>query len=176
MITVKSIQLTIIVFVVTVTFSANRPAGAAPEMNSREIPEAAGYRTGDPDPATVAKAAPKNRATPVPPAGRKAGSPATPKAASPVQGDVPTGTERSRLDLTPTQEEKLLTLLNRGTNQDLAAISGVAAVRADAIVEARPFRKVHDVILVPGVGEVTFERILNHGKTLTRPAAKSPKS
>jgi len=79
-------------------------------------------------------------------------------------------------DLTPTQEDKLLALLNTGTSEDLTAISGIAATRADAIVGARPFQKVHEVILVPGVGEATFERILKHGKTLTRPAAKPDKS
>ena len=80
------------------------------------------------------------------------------------------------LDLTPTQQDKLLALLNEGTAVELAAISGIAATRAGAIVGARPFQKVHEVILVPGVGEATFDRIIRHGKTLTRAAAKSAKS
>lgn len=80
------------------------------------------------------------------------------------------------LDLTPTQQDKLLALLNEGTAVELAAISGIAATRAGAIVGARPFQKVHEVILVPGVGEATFDRIIKHGKTLTRTAAKSAKS
>jgi DNA uptake protein ComE-like DNA-binding protein len=80
------------------------------------------------------------------------------------------------LDLTPTQQDKLLALLNEGTAVELAAISGIAATRAGAIVGARPFQNVHEVILVPGVGEATFDRIIKHGKTLTRTAAKSAKS
>lgn len=80
------------------------------------------------------------------------------------------------LDLTPAQQDKLLALLNEGTAVELAAISGIAATRAGAIVGARPFQKVHEVFLVPGVGEATFDRIIKHGKTLTRTAAKSAKS
>jgi len=90
-----------------------------------------------------------------------------------------TGTKTSPtpvLDLTPTQEDKLLGLLNQGTTGDLTAISGIAATRAEAIVSARPFQNVHEIMLVPGVGDATFERILQHGKTLTQPAAKSAKS
>jgi DNA uptake protein ComE-like DNA-binding protein len=90
-----------------------------------------------------------------------------------------TGTNKSPtpvLDLTPTQEDKLLGLLNDGTTDDLTAISGIAATRAEAIVSARPFQNVHEIMLVPGVGGATFERILAHGKTLTQPAAKSAKS
>jgi len=70
--------------------------------------------------------------------------------------------------LTPAQEDKLLALLNAGTMEELDAIPGVAATRADSIISARPFASVHEIILVEGVGNATFERILAHGKTLTQ--------
>jgi hypothetical protein len=70
--------------------------------------------------------------------------------------------------LTPTQEDKLLILLNEGTVEDLDAIPGIAATRADSIVSARPYASIHEIILVEGVGNATFEKILAHGKTLTQ--------
>jgi len=70
--------------------------------------------------------------------------------------------------LTPTQEDKLLALLNEGTVEDLDAIPGIAATRADSIVSARPYASIHEIILVEGVGNATFEKILAFGKTLTQ--------
>ena len=70
--------------------------------------------------------------------------------------------------LTPAQEDKLLVLLNEGTMEELDAIPGVASTRADSIISARPYASVHEIILVEGVGNATFEKILAHGKTLTQ--------
>lgn len=88
--------------------------------------------------------------------------------------------EPAKLPLTESQEGKLLTLLNEGTFEDLDAIPGIAATRADSIVSARPYGSVHEIILVEGVGNATFEKILAYGKTLTQrsvsPAAGSRKS
>ena len=55
--------------------------------------------------------------------------------------------------------------------EELDAIPGVAATRADSIISARPFASVHEIILVEGVGSATFEKILAHGKSLTRRSA-----
>jgi len=52
--------------------------------------------------------------------------------------------------------------------EELDAIPGVATTRADSIISARPFASVHEIILVDGVGNATFEKILAHGKTLTQ--------
>ena len=52
--------------------------------------------------------------------------------------------------------------------EDLDAIPGIAATRADSIVSARPYASIHEIILVEGVGNATFEKILAHGKTLTQ--------
>lgn len=70
--------------------------------------------------------------------------------------------------LTPTQEDKLLTLLNEGTVEDLDAIPGIAATRADSIVSARPYASIHEIILVEGVGNATFEKVLAFGKSLNQ--------
>jgi DNA uptake protein ComE-like DNA-binding protein len=81
----------------------------------------------------------------------------------------PSGSATSEeTSLTPTQEDKLLALLNEGTVEDLDAIPGIAATRADSIVSARPYASIHEIILVEGVGNATFEKILAHGKTLTQ--------
>jgi DNA uptake protein ComE-like DNA-binding protein len=81
----------------------------------------------------------------------------------------PSGSAKSEeTSLTPTQEDKLLALLNEGTVEDLDAIPGIAATRADSIVSARPYASIHEIILVEGVGNATFEKILAHGKTLTQ--------
>lgn len=81
-----------------------------------------------------------------------------------------------KLDLTPTQEDKLLTLLNEGTVEDLDAIPGIAMTRADSIVSARPYASVHEIILVEGVGNATFEKILAFGKTLTQRGSQADSS
>jgi DNA uptake protein ComE-like DNA-binding protein len=52
--------------------------------------------------------------------------------------------------------------------EELDAIPGVATTRADSIISARPFASVHEIILVEGVGNATFEKILAHGKNLTQ--------
>jgi len=78
--------------------------------------------------------------------------------------------------LTATQEDKLLVLLNEGTVEDLSAIPGIASTRAASIVKARPFASVHEIVLVEGVGNATFERILAHGKSLTQRTASKPEA
>lgn len=70
----------------------------------------------------------------------------------------------SKTRLTPTQESKLLALLNQGSTDDLVALPGIAATRAGALVAARPFDKIHEIIRVDGIGQATYERLLAHGK------------
>lgn len=72
--------------------------------------------------------------------------------------------------LTPAQSEKLLSLLNEGSPEELATIPGIAKTRAASIAKARPFAQVGDLILVDGVGAATYEKVLAHGKTLTQSA------
>ena len=79
-------------------------------------------------------------------------------------------------NLTPSQVDKVLALLNQGTKEELAAIKGVAGTRAESIVSARPFKSVDDLILVPGVGDVTVNRIVEYGIKTNQTSAKSVKS
>jgi DNA uptake protein ComE-like DNA-binding protein len=83
-------------------------------------------------------------------------------------GDPKTEKPVAKNPLTPAQEDKLLVLLNDGTLEELDAIPGVASTRADSIISARPYASVHEIILVEGVGNATFEKILAHGKTLNQ--------
>jgi DNA uptake protein ComE-like DNA-binding protein len=94
--------------------------------------------------------------------------PKTKKTASTTPNGSTGSPKTQETSLTPTQEDKLLALLNEGTVEDLDAIPGIAATRADSIVSARPYASIHEIILVEGVGNATFEKILAHGKTLTQ--------
>ncbi len=89
-------------------------------------------------------------------------------ASSAPAGEKATEKPVAKNPLTPAQEDKLLVLLNEGTLEELDAIPGVASTRADSIISARPYASVHEIILVEGVGNATFEKILAHGKTLTQ--------
>jgi DNA uptake protein ComE-like DNA-binding protein len=97
----------------------------------------------------------------------------TDSTASSAKPSVKTG---ESVKLTPSEEDKLLTLLNKGSDEELLEIDGIAATRAKAIASARPFQNVHEVILVPGVGDATFRNILAYGKKLKNSASKPAKS
>jgi|GEM_PF-4911707 len=75
--------------------------------------------------------------------------------------------------LTTTQKSKLLDLLNEGSGKDLDAINGIAKIRAESIIKSRPFHNISELILVSGIGEVTFSRIIAHAKQLPRKNSKA---
>jgi DNA uptake protein ComE-like DNA-binding protein len=95
-------------------------------------------------------------------------NPRSKRATAAPAGDHATEKPAAKNPLTPAQEDKLLALLNEGTLEELDAIPGVASTRADSIISARPYASVHEIILVEGVGNATFEKILAHGKTLNQ--------
>lgn len=66
--------------------------------------------------------------------------------------------------LTEEQRTALLTLLNDGKPDALEAISGIGPARAAAIIQARPFAAVTDVMRVSVVGEGTFAKIIAHAR------------
>ena len=134
--------------------------------SNEKAPGGAPSAAAEKDAGTQVGASEKSPAASAP--GRKAPSG---KSATRSKAKAPDGTAPApvaTLDLTPTQEDKLLTLLNEGTVEDLDAIPGIAMTRADSIVSARPYASVHEIILVEGVGNATFEKILAFGKTLTQ--------
>ena len=61
-----------------------------------------------------------------------------------------------------TQENVLLEFLNCGTRRDLESIAGVASVRAEALIEERPFHNLSEVAKVRGIGLRTFVKIVKH--------------
>jgi len=53
--------------------------------------------------------------------------------------------------------------INSASLQDLDKLSGVGAVKAQAIIDSRPFNSVGDLIKVYGIGEATLEKIRQQG-------------
>jgi hypothetical protein len=49
--------------------------------------------------------------------------------------------------------------LNRASEGDLQVLPGIGPARARAIVGARPFCRASELLRVPGIGPVTFERV-----------------
>lgn len=148
------------------TTAPAKPARCA--KNAPESPMESSMESGSDDaPESAAKVRSDGKAeSPAKPAPAKTTAGARPAASSKAPAK-----EKAENPLTPAQEDKLLVLLNEGTVEELDAIPGVAATRADSIISARPFASVHEIILVEGVGSATFEKILAHGKSLTRRSA-----
>ena len=79
--------------------------------------------------------------------------------------------------MTPAQTTNLLKLANEGTPDDLQAIPGVGEIRAAALDKARPFKTADQLIMVDGIGEVTFDGIVKwvkDGMPKDEPAPTKP--
>ncbi len=116
-------------------------------------------------PKPEAKPAAKPEAKPeVKPAVKPAAKPAKP-AAKPGEVDA---ADQALLDhaakelkkLTPAQTASLLKICNEGTPADLQTVPGIGEVKAAAIKKARPFKSADQLIMVDGVGEVTFDGVV----------------
>ena len=87
--------------------------------------------------------------------------------------------EKESANLTDAQSKKLLDVLNTGDDVAIEAIPGVGEVKAKALKQARPFRSVVSLIMVEGIGEVTFDAIIKwtkDGMTETATAKPTPKA
>jgi DNA uptake protein ComE-like DNA-binding protein len=62
--------------------------------------------------------------------------------------------------LAPERQSDLLILLNEATQERLLTISGIAATRATAIINARPITSLSELVGVKGIGVTTLSRIL----------------
>lgn len=83
--------------------------------------------------------------------------------------------EKEAAKLTPTQQSKLLDLVNKADQKDLTAIPGVGEVKSGNIVAKRPVRNVADLIMIDGIGESTFDGIIKwvkDGMKTPEPSAK----
>jgi DNA uptake protein ComE-like DNA-binding protein len=76
--------------------------------------------------------------------------------------------EATASDLTKTQREKLLELLNKGGVDELEPIEGISSKKARQIVASRPFDAIEDVVTVKGIGSFTFAKVVKYGSELTR--------
>jgi DNA uptake protein ComE-like DNA-binding protein len=73
--------------------------------------------------------------------------------------------------LAPEQQSELLILLNEASEEGLLEIKGIAASKANAIIQARPIQSLSGLVDVKGIGVTTLARILSHD-----PAETSSKS
>lgn len=85
-------------------------------------------------------------------------------AQAPAKQKVSPTAEALAKSLTESQRAALLALLNEGDAAALEAISGIGAVRARAIIQARPFATITEVMRVDGVGEGTFAKMIAHAQ------------
>lgn len=53
--------------------------------------------------------------------------------------------------------------INSASLQELDEIYGIGPVKAQAIIDSRPFESVNDLINVYGIGEITLEKIIEQG-------------
>lgn len=80
--------------------------------------------------------------------------------------------ERSRA-----QQGTLVVDLNQATPQDLMQLPGIGRSRAEAIVKERnrrPYRRVSDIVRVPGIGRRTYLRLKPYLKVGPAPTAEHP--
>ncbi len=76
--------------------------------------------------------------------------------------------------LTPAQTTNLLKLANEGTPADLQTIPGIGEIKAAAVKKARPLKTADQLIMVDGIGEVTFDGIVKWVKDGMPKAAPAP--
>ncbi len=80
--------------------------------------------------------------------------------------------------LTPSQETKLMEILNKGDDKSLQALPGIGETRAAAVKKARPLKEPVDLVKIDGIAEGTFAEIVAHAKAgfpeTAKPEAKKP--
>ena len=113
-----------------------------------------------PQPAPIAPAA-KPQATPVPPAAKPELTPAPPAAkpqAAPVvekKAAAPSQEAPAATKLAPGEKVNI----NTAPKEDLDRLPGIGPVKAQAIIEARPFEKIEDIMKVKGIKQGEFGKI-----------------
>lgn len=120
----------------------------------------------DKKPAAPDKAPKTEKTTPAPDKKVPAKEKPAAKPAAPASGVDPA--DQALLDhanlelkkLTPAQTTNLLKLANEGTPAELQTIPGVGEVKAAALKKARPLKSADQLIMVDGIGEVTFNGIV----------------
>jgi DNA uptake protein ComE-like DNA-binding protein len=80
------------------------------------------------------------------------------------EGDKALRAHANKAKLTAAQQTKLLDLVNKGTDKELQTMPGVGEVKATAVKKARPIKSLEDLIMVDGIGETTFDGIIDWTK------------
>lgn len=70
--------------------------------------------------------------------------------------------QKTSATLTAAQKKSLLDLVNTGDAKAIEELPGVGEKKAANIISARPIKEVEDLIMVDGVGQVTFDGIVKH--------------
>ena len=117
-------------------------------------------------PAAAPSAAPEKK--PAPPSGVKVeAAPAAPKAAAPAPAPspavapqkAPTKTSgAASAKLAPGQKVNI----NTASKEQLDALPEIGPVKAQAIIDGRPYKKVEDIMKVKGIKQGTFDKIKDH--------------
>lgn len=118
--------------------------------------------TGTPPsaPTEAPKKEPKKKGEPA--EAKKEKEKAEPKTGEPSAADkaLTAHAAKESAKLTEPQKAKLLDVVNTGDDKAVQDIPGVGAVKAANIKKARPLKTVDDLILVDGIGKVTFDGIV----------------
>ena len=64
--------------------------------------------------------------------------------------------------------------INTASRDELIAVSGIGEELADAIVRARPFASVDDLISLPGIGAKSVQRLVAQGVTVSQTGDERP--
>ena len=104
---------------------------------------------------TPAPAAAKPQVTPAPPAAKPEPTPAPPAAKSEPTPAVKKEAAPAATKLAPGEKVNI----NTAPKEDLDKLPGIGPVKAQAIIEGRPFEKIEDIMKVKGIKEGEFGKI-----------------
>lgn len=68
----------------------------------------------------------------------------------------------------------MATNANTATREDLIALNGIGELIVDAIIYARPFKAIDDLVSIPGIGPITLESLKEQGLYVGEPPQDTP--
>ncbi len=91
-------------------------------------------------------------------ASAKVAQPAEKVKAAAEKGKAAADKAKSAVKLAPGQKINI----NTATKAELDALPGIGSTKAEAIIDARPFQKIEDIMKVKGIKEGTFKKIKDY--------------